>query len=143
MASQVIKLAWCERQVAVLLGTSPKQDCPSLGGVASLGPPRPGNPGNRGMEAALGLRAPPTALQGLRLIVLSRVRGGSGPALEEAATWETSLAVLCVYTIQLNWFPSVGVVQCVHCTECTMCTLYGSVYICTLQCVHCNPKLVS
>jgi hypothetical protein len=35
---------------------------PPLGGVASLGLPRLGNPGNRGMEATLGLRASPTAL---------------------------------------------------------------------------------
>ena len=35
---------------------------PPLGGVASLGLPRLGNPGNRGMEATLGLRAPPTPL---------------------------------------------------------------------------------
>ena len=32
-----------------------------LGGVASLGAPTPGNPGNRGMEATLGLRASPAA----------------------------------------------------------------------------------
>ena len=32
-----------------------------LGGVASLGVPPPGNPGNRGMEATLGLRASPAA----------------------------------------------------------------------------------
>ena len=56
---------------------------PPLGGVASLGLPRLGNPGNRGMEATLGLRAPPTALQGLRSIVLSQVRRDSGPAWEE------------------------------------------------------------
>ena len=65
------------------MGFNPSNTAPSLGEVASLGPPRPGNPGNRGMEAALGLRAPPTALKGLRLIVLSRVRRDSGPAWKE------------------------------------------------------------
>ena len=35
------------------------------------------------MEGTLGLRPSPTALQGLRLIVLSQVRRDSGPAWEE------------------------------------------------------------
>jgi|SouAtlMetagenome_1021521.scaffolds.fasta_scaffold56710_1 hypothetical protein len=68
------------------------------------------------MEGTLGLRPPPTALQGLRLIVLSQVRRDSGPAWEEiASTWESSLAVLCVHNraelVSSGWF-----VQCVHCT---------------------------
>ena len=54
-----------------------------------------------------------------RSTVLSKVRRDAGPAWEEiASTWENSLAVLCVYTIDLNWFPAVGLysVYIVHCT---------------------------
>ena len=53
----------------------------------------------------------------------------SSPGGEADSTWESSLAVLYVYTIQLNWFPAVGLysVYIVHCTVCTLCTLY-SVY---------------
>ena len=61
------------------------------------------------MKATLGLTASPTALQGFQLIVNSGSAGGSGPAQEETASkWESSLAALRVYTVQLNWFPSVG-----------------------------------
>ena len=60
----------------------------------------------------------------------NRVHARSSLGGEAASTWESSLAVLCVYTIQQNWFPVVGLysVYIVH------CTLY-SVYI--VQCVRC------
>jgi hypothetical protein len=102
------------------------QRCPVLFGPSAPPPPRP---------------------KKTHLWVSQRPTGGSGSALEEtASTWESSLAVLCVYTIQLNCshqlvctvctlygMYSVYIVQCVHCTVCTVCTLYSSVYI-----LHCT-----
>ena len=101
--------------VASLAVASAASTLAPLGGVASLGAPTPGNPGNRGMEATLGLRASPTALT-----VLSQVRRDSGPAWEEKLllfrAWESRSAVLCEYTIWLDWFLAV-------CTVCTQYTL--------------------
>ena len=73
------------RIVASLAVASAASTLAPLGGAASLRLPRRGNPGNRGMEAALGLRASPTALQGGRSTVLSQVRRDSGPAWEAAS----------------------------------------------------------
>ena len=55
----------------------------------------------RGMEGTLGLSAPPAALKGGRLTVLSQAVGapvqpGRRSCLRFAA-WESSLAVLCVH----------------------------------------------
>ena len=107
--------------VASLAVASAASTLAPLGGVASLGAPTPGNPGNRGMEATLGLRASPTACR----------TGGQLSSPKSAGTqvqlgrrscfhfraWESRSAVLCEYTIRLNWFLAV-------CTVCTQCTLY-------------------
>ena len=113
------------------MGFHPSNTAPSLGGVASLGPPRPGNPGNRGMEAALGLRAPPTALQGLRLIVLSRVRLWLRPSPGGGYHMGDQLGcTVCVHNtaelVSSSWV-------------CTVCTLYRMYNVYTVwQCVHCT-----
>jgi hypothetical protein len=102
----------------VLLGLKPQQHWPSLGGVPSLGHPRPGHPveGN-GRH---------TQLMGLSHRVVGRavncplgLRSSLGG--EAASTWETSLAVLCVH----NMAELVSSSRFVHCTVCTLYKLTG------------------
>ena len=53
------------------------------------------------MEGTLGLRASPTALQGLRLIFPSQVRLDSGPAWEEKLFPQGGAVQLyCVYSVE-------------------------------------------
>ena len=109
----------------MLLGLRPQQHWPSLGGVPSLGQPRPGNP-VEGNGRHTRVKAPSHRVAGLAvncpLPGLPGLRSSLGG--EAASTWENSLAVLCVHNraelVSSSWF-----VQCVHCTVCTLYKLTG------------------
>ena len=107
--------------VASLAVASAVSTLAPLGGVASLGAPMPGNPGNRGMEATLGLRASPTACRTAGQLSSSKSAGTQVQLGRRSClffrTWESRSDVLCEYIIRLNWFLAV-------CTVCTVCTQY-------------------
>ena len=65
------------------------------------------------MEGTLGLRALSTPLKGRGSTVLSQVRRAPGqPGRRSCLHKGSSAAVLCVYTLQLNWFPAVCLQSC-------------------------------
>ena len=82
---------------------------PTLERVPSLCPTRQGNSLWRGMEGTLGSRALSTPLKVRGLTVLSQVRGLRTAWAEKLFSLHkgSSFAVLCVYTLQLNWFQAV------------------------------------
>ena len=106
--------------VASVAGASAPSRLAPLGGVQSLGPPRLGNPveGN-GCH---------TRLKGLSHRVVGRAVNcplPGPPGLRSSMGGDCfhvgeQFSVYCVYTIELNWFPAVGlysvyIVQCVQC----------------------------
>ena len=102
-------------------------------GVASLGAPKPGNPGNRGMEATLGLRASPAACRtGGQLSSTKSIGTQVQLGLRRCFNFsvcDSRSAVLCEYTIWLDWFLAV-------CTVCTQYTLIAQAKLVLYSALH-------
>ena len=89
---------------------------PHLERVPSLCQTRQGNSLRREMEGTLGLRALSTLLKGRGSTVLSQIRRAPGqPGRRSCFHKGSSAAVLCVYTIRLNWFQASFLYSVVHC----------------------------
>ena len=84
--------------------------------VPSLCPTRQGNSLWRGMGGTLALRGLSTPLKGMGVNCPLSGPPGLRSSLggEAVSTRGNSLAVLCVYTLQLNWFPAVCLYSVVH-----------------------------